>query len=92
LFDLGGYQTDRSFGQTQTGLCFVQIDDLWRMGKASSWGSVWHKQNLKANEVSDPFLMTGFDQKVVHLKHNANAAVTFTIEVDFLGDGSCTTY
>lgn len=92
LFVLGGDQTDRSFGQPQTGLWFGQIDDLWKMGKLAGWGSVWHKQNLKANDVSDPFLMTGFDQKVVHLKHNANTAVTFTIEVDFLGDGSWTTY
>jgi len=92
LFVMGGDQTDRSLGQPQTGLWFGQVDDLWKMGKPAGWGSVWHKQGVKANEVSDPFLMTGFDRKVVHLKHTANKPVRFKIEVDFLGDGSWETY
>jgi hypothetical protein len=92
LFVMGGDQTDRSLGQPQTGLWFGQIDDLWKMGKPAGWGGVWEKQKVKANEVSDPFLMTGFDGKVVHLKQSSNDPVTFTIEVDFLGDGSWETY
>ena len=74
LFVMGGDQTDRSLGQPQTGLWFGQVDDLWKMGKPAGWGSVWYKQDVKANEVSDPFLMTGFDRKVVHLKHTAKTA------------------
>lgn len=92
LFVMGGDQTDRSLGQPQTGLWFGQVDDLWKMGKPAGWGSVWYKQTVKANEVSDPFLMTGFDRKVAHLKHTANKPVRFKIEVDFLGDGSWETY
>lgn len=92
LFVMGGDQTDRSLGQPQTGLWFGQIDDLWKMGKPAGWGGVWYKQNIKANEVSDPFLMTGFDKKVMHLKQVSNKAVSFKIEVDFLGDGSWETY
>ena len=92
LFVLGGDQTDRSLGQPQTGLWFGQIDDLWKMGKPAGWGGVWYKQQIKSGENSDPFLMNGFDRKVLHLKHTANGPVTFTIEVDFLGDGSWETY
>jgi hypothetical protein len=36
--------------------------------------------------------MTGFDKKVVHLSHKANASVRFKIEIDFVGDGSWVTY
>ena len=36
--------------------------------------------------------MTGFDQKVLHLYHDADEAVEFTIEVDFLGNGSWRVY
>lgn len=92
MFVMGGDQTDRSLGQPQTGLWFGQVDDLWKMGKPAGWGSVWHKQDVKAGEVSDPFLMTGFDRKVVHLKHTASKQVQFKVEVDFLGDGSWETY
>ncbi|MFN0121111.1 MAG: hypothetical protein ACKV2V_11490 [Blastocatellia bacterium] len=92
MFVMGGDQTDRSLGQPQTGLWFGQIDDLWKMGKPAGWGSVWDKQNVKAGEVSDPFLMTGFDRKVVHLQHRAARPVTFRLEVDFLGDGTWAPY
>ncbi len=92
LFVMGGDQTDRSLGQPQSGLWFGQVDDLWKMGKPAGWGSVWYKQDVKANEVSDPFLMTGFDRKVMHLKHTAKVLVQFKVEVDFLGDGSWETY
>jgi hypothetical protein len=32
------------------------------------------------------------NRKVVHLNHAASTPVIFTIEVDFVGDGSCVTY
>ena len=92
LFVMGGDQTDRSYGQPQSGLWFGQIDDLWKMGKPAGWGGVWQKQEVKPGEVSDPYLMTGFDRKVVHLNHAASTPVAFTIEVDFVGDGSWVTY
>jgi len=41
---------------------------------------------------SDPFLMTGFDKKVVHLTQNSDQVVKFTIEVDFLGNGTWKSY
>ncbi|MEE8452759.1 MAG: hypothetical protein V3R99_12620, partial [Thermoguttaceae bacterium] len=40
----------------------------------------------------DPFLMTGFDKKVVHLTHDSNREVSFTVEVDFLGNGTWKQY
>ena len=36
--------------------------------------------------------MTGFDEKVLHLWHEAEAPVTFTIEVDPLGSGDWKPY
>jgi hypothetical protein len=92
LFVMGGDQTDRSWGQPQSGLWFGQIDDLWKMGKPAGWGGLWWKENVKAGQTSDPFLMTGFDKKVVHFKNHGKDSVTFTIEVDFLGDGTWEQY
>jgi hypothetical protein len=36
--------------------------------------------------------MTGFGGKTLHLRHNTDKVVRFTVEVDFLGDQSWETY
>lgn len=92
LLVLAGDQTDNAVGQPQSGLWFGNIDDLWRWGKPSGWGAVWRDEPVEAGAVSDPFLMTGFDKKVLHLSHSSKEEVTFTVEVDFLGSGDWKTY
>jgi hypothetical protein len=92
LFVMASDQIDHDQGQPQSGLWFGNIDDLWRMGKPAGWGGPWWNTPVKAGEVSDPFLMTGFDKKVVHLAHDSEENVDFALEVDFLGDGSWQRY
>jgi hypothetical protein len=92
LFVMASDQIDHDQGQPQSGLWFGNIDDLWRMGKPAGWGGPWWNTPVKAGEVSDPFLMTGFDKKVVHLTHDGKQPVRFDLEVDFLGDGSWQLY
>lgn len=79
-------------GQPQSGLWFGKTDDLWNWGKPKGWGGVWWDTPINPEEPSDPFLMTGFDRKGVHICHNSNKSVEFMIEVDFLGDGTWRTY
>jgi hypothetical protein len=62
------------------------------MGKPCGWGGPWWETPVKAGTVSDPFLMTGFDKKVVHLAHDSRQDVWFWIEVDFLGNGKWKSY
>jgi len=92
LFVMAGDQTDNAVGQPQTGLWFGQIDDLWRMGKPAGWGGPWQEALVRAGTVSDPFLMTGFDKKVVHLMHDAKHEVRFDVEVNFIGNGTWGAY
>ena len=79
-------------GESQAGLWFGKTDDLWNFGKPKGWGGPWREQPVNAGEPSDPYLMTGFDQKVLHLACESldgaanSSAVEFTIEVDFLGN------
>ena len=47
---------------------------------------------VEAGQISDPFLMTGFDKKVVHLAHDSDEEVHFEVEVDFLGNGTWKKY
>ncbi len=79
-------------GEPQSGLWFGKTDDLWQFGKPSGWGGVWWETPVKAGEPSDPYLMTGFDKKVLHLTHDSEGTVVFTVEVDFLGNGTWKPY
>jgi hypothetical protein len=73
--------------EPQSGLWFGKTDDLWKLGKPQGWGGPWWEDAVKKNEPSDPYLMTGFDKKTLHLSHKNNREVTFDVEVDFLGCG-----
>jgi hypothetical protein len=96
LLALGGNQTTPNndnnalSGQPQSGIWFGKTDDLWQWGKPAGWGGPWRKTVVKAGEASDPYLMTGFQRKMVHLK--SDKLVNVGIEVDFLGDGSWEKY
>jgi len=79
-------------GEPQSGLWFGKTDDLWQFGKPSGWGGPWRDTKVMKGEPSDPYLMTGFDKKTLHLTHKASRPVRFTIEVDFLGSGCWQTY
>ena len=79
-------------GQPQSGLWVGKTDDLWDFGKPTGWGGPWRNDEIAADDPSDPFLMTGFDQKVLHLSHESATPVTITVEVDFLGTGDWETY
>ena len=73
--------------EPQSGMWFGKTDDLWQFGKPQGWGGPWWEDDVRANEPSDPYLMTGFDKKVLHLTHKANESVDFVIETDFQGNG-----
>jgi hypothetical protein len=80
-------------GQSQVGLWFGTTDDLWtKFGKPKGWGGVWYEDRIEAGVASDPFLMTGFDKKTLHLKHRGDSSIDFLVEVDFLGNGSWSSY
>lgn len=79
-------------GEPQSNLWFGKTDDLWQFGKPAGWGGPWWEEQVTADEPSDPYLMTGFDHKVLHLSHDAGSAVRFDIEIDFLGNGSWKRY
>lgn len=69
-----------------------EVDDLWRMGEPRGYGGPWQNTTVTANTASDPYLMYGYDHKELRLSHSAAGSVTFTVEVDFLGDNTWTPY
>jgi hypothetical protein len=78
-------------GQSQSNLWFVEPAQLDRFGPAIGRGAVWYDEAVKRDEPSDAFLFSGYDQRMLHLAHDAGAAVTFTLEVDRAGDNRWTT-
>jgi len=74
-------------GQPQAGLWFGKTDDLWNFGKPKGYGGVWYQTEVKSGEISDPYLMAGFDEKSVHLYHDSKEQVEFVIQTDFMGNG-----
>ena len=97
LLALGGNSTTANNdnntlgGQPQSGIWFGKTDDLWSWGKPQGWGGPWRATELAAGQASDPFLMTGFENKVLHLKVK-EGPVKINIEVDFLGNGEWNHY
>ena len=77
-------------GQPQSGIWFGKTDDLWGFGKPQGWGGPWRNTPVKKGQPSDPYLMTGFDKKVLHVKTGKAAGVN--IEIDFLGNGTWVFY
>ena len=63
------------------------IDDLWRLGKPTGQGGPWKGTQVGAGEPSDPYLIGFYDKKELNISHTSNETVTFTIEVDPVGNG-----
>lgn len=60
-------QGNKLAGQPQSNLWFGDYEDLKSWGPASGYGGPWIEDDVKANTPSEPFLVTGFDRRVVHL-------------------------
>ena len=60
-------QGNRLAGQPQSNLWFGQYEDLKSWGPASGHGGPWVEDDVRANVPSDPFLVAGFDRRVLHL-------------------------
>jgi len=78
--------------EPQSGIWMGRTDDLWNLGKPAGWGGPWWDDPVEAAVPSDPYLMTGFDRKCLHLSHAGSGDVTFDLEVDFLGCGAWRSY
>ncbi len=63
------------------------VDDLWSLGKPRGVGGPWLETKVKAGELSDPYLMTGYDRKSIELRHDADGERAFEIQVDVAGTG-----
>ena len=71
----------------KTALWVGAVDDLWQFGKVRGTGGPWKNTATEAGARSDPYLMTGYDEKRVTLSHDANATIRIHLEMDVTGTG-----
>jgi hypothetical protein len=74
-------------GQSQSNLWFTEPSRVDQLGPARGVGAVWLRDDLKAGQVSEPFLFAGYERRAVHLMHKGAEPVTFSFEVDRDGRG-----
>lgn len=78
-------------GQSQSNLWFVEEEQIDKLGPVIGRGAVWHNEAVKANTVSDPFLIAGYGLRSLWLKHDGKSPANFTLETD-LGEGRWAAY
>lgn len=66
------------------------IDDIWKLGKPRGEGGPWKDTTVNAGVPSDPYLITAYDEKSLHLE--ADTKLTITAQIDIHGDGSWVDY
>lgn len=87
-------QDNELAGQPQSNLWFGDYDDLKDWGPSSAYGGPWIKDPIKEDTPCDPFLVAGFDRRLIYFVVDvgedtpANDTVKFTLEIDRKGDGS----
>ncbi|MFH1716346.1 MAG: hypothetical protein ABIF19_03275 [Planctomycetota bacterium] len=69
-------------------LWFGAVDDLWKLGKPVGRGGPWKDVPVRANEPSDPYLMTGYGRKTMTLSHTGTGDIDIRAEVDIDGNGN----
>jgi hypothetical protein len=72
--------------QSNSNLWFVEPERIDCLGPAIGRGSVWLRDDLKAGQVSDPYLFSGYDYRMMTIQHGNPSGVTFTLEVDKKGN------
>jgi hypothetical protein len=93
--DLAGGVGNRHIIRSDDGMAALwvgEVDDLWSWGKPVGDGGPWMEATVKAGDVSDPYLMRGFDRKTLRMAAGSEGLVSVTVEVDVTGNGRWHSY
>lgn len=63
------------------------VDDLWMLGKPSGKGGPWLKNKVSSGEVSDPYLLGGYDQRKLKITNHGSDQIKVRMEIDPTGTG-----
>ncbi len=71
-------------GQSNSSLWFLDPSDFDTFGPAIGRGAVWQEEDVKAGQLSDPYLLSGYDNRQLQIAGD----LAFDVEVDAKGDGA----
>ena len=73
-------------GKSQSNLWFVNPEKLDALGPVIGRGAVWLEDEVKAAEVSEPYLFAGYKHRSLQLVSGSDHEVSISIKVDMKGD------
>ncbi len=74
-------------GRSQSNLWFVDRDKLGRIGPLVGHGGVWMGDDVVPLVPSDAYLLAGYSDKALYIRHGERHKVSFDLEVDADGRG-----
>lgn len=78
-------------GQSQSNLWFIKPETLDHIGPAHAGGAVWLRDAVKAGDVSEPFLFSGWQRRSLHLVNDGGTPFSAVLEIDGKARGSAIT-
>ena len=63
------------------------IDDLWSLGKPKGKGGPWYRTKTAGGEISDPYLLGGYDQRKLAITNHGNSKLSIKLQIDPAGTG-----
>jgi hypothetical protein len=75
-------------GQSNSNLWFTLPEKPDQLGPNTASGSVWLNENVKAGEVSEPFLFAGWKNRSAWLNNDGKNKVVYTFEIDKNGNSN----
>ena len=75
-------------GQSNSNIWFTSPEKPDQLGPNTSEGAVWLSEEVKAGEVSEPFLFAGWDFRIAWVKNEGKQPVIFTFEIDEKGNNT----
>ena len=75
-------------GQSNSNLWFTSIEKPDELGPNNAEGAVWISEDIKAGEVSEPFLFAGWQNRSSWIKNDGIQTVSFSFEVDEKGNNT----
>ena len=79
-------------GQSNSNLWFTSLSTPDELGPATAEGAVWAKEEVKAGEVSEPFLFSGWEKRSCWIKNGGKESITYSFEVDIAGNNQWTSF
>lgn len=77
-------------GQSNSNLWFTSFSKLDELGPATAEAAIWVKEDVKANEYSEPLLFAGWFQRCGWIKNDGKQSVTYIFEIDEKGNNQWT--